>query len=191
MFCPAISHNLHKCLTNSFFEALKKLAQLLLLIPVFLQAGGMMLICLLLQNSVKQNAQDLLLSHDSKFEKLILTADQYRLSKINEKELRFEGQLFDIKSISFHGRLVEVIAYNDRKEEGLISSIDNFFGNSSQNKKKIPVQVLKLLVSLYTIPKNVVKFSQDFSSSSYRLTIPAFYHSFKNDVFSPPPELIA
>ena len=140
---------------------------------------------------MKQNVRQLLLSHETKFEKLILTTDQYKLSKINDKELRFDGQLFDIKSISFHGPFVEVIAYKDKKEEGLISSIENFFGTSSENKKEIPVQVLKLMVSLYTIPKNVVKFSRIFSTGEYRIETPAFYHSFKNDVFSPPPELMA
>jgi len=150
-----------------------------------------MFICLLLQNSVKQNAQDLLLYHETKFEKLILTTDQYRLSKINERELRFEGQLFDVKSISFHGRFVEVIAFNDTKEEGLISSIENFFGTSSHNKKEIPVQVLKLMVSPYIIPKNVINFSQIASSGLYQLSFTAIYHSIADDVFSPPPELTA
>ena len=180
-----------KCLTNSFFEALKKLAQLLLLIPVFLQVGGMMLICLVLKNSSQKNVQQFLLSAETKSEKLILTTDQYRLSMINEKELRFEGRMFDIKSISFNDGLVEVIAYHDKDEEGLISSIENFFGNSPENKKEIPVQVLKLLISLYTVPPNVIKFSLIYSSREYQLANQDFYNSFLGDVFSPPPKLTA
>lgn len=185
------SKNLLKCISSTFFEVVKKVAPLLLAFPVIFQAGGLMLLCLLMQPAVKHEVRETIKSHEANFEKLFLTHEQFRRMSLDQHELLVDGQMYDIVNILVKGLLVEVTACRDKKEEGLIAAIENFFGNNGKNHNEYPVQILKLMYAVYTLPNNSFQFSGLALKGAAPPAIFGIHDIFPDDVSSPPPELNA
>jgi hypothetical protein len=166
----------------------KKGCHLFLLIPVLLHAGGMLLICILLQVNVQLEAFKTLKKPETHLEKLTLTIDEYRQSRIDEHEVKVNGKMYDVKEKIFHKNHVVLLAFHDVKEENVISVIGNCFSGSRSSNKQIPAHVLKLLVSVYTLPGFAVSFLELKVSELLTGCPDGSYHSFSSDTASPPPE---
>src|SRR6186713_1978916 len=106
---------------------MKKAACLFLLLPIFLHSGGMLLICMLLQQNHHQKIEAVLKNNETKLERFVLTAEDFRAAQKDQEEIILGGKIYDIKEIIFHGGAVELLAYHDKTEEGLISLIEKFF----------------------------------------------------------------
>ncbi|CAN5488097.1 hypothetical protein BH11BAC1_BH11BAC1_13610 [soil metagenome] len=168
---------------------MKKAAYLFLLIPTLLHSGGMMLICMLIQLNLQSQIEQILENTSTQFETIKLSKECFLKNKLDENEIIIAGKIFDIKNVTFHKDYVELLAYNDKKEEGLITVIENYFSGSSQSKKDFPLQVLKLLVSVYTLPKQEIRFSTTFSSHISLPPLSESYVNFSDEPFTPPPEM--
>lgn len=147
-----------------------------------------MLICILFQLNVKHQIHSILENPETKLEKITLTHEEYRKARLDNREIILEGNLFDIKEITTFEDYVELLAYNDTKEEGLISIIENLFSDEN-SKNEFTVQVLKLLLSVFTFEKQAVEFTSSVYSDTYGSFLQVCYHSFPEDTFNPPPEI--
>lgn len=146
------------------------------------------MIFLIMQTSAKYSIQQILNSAETRFEKLVLSHEEFRLARIDDGEIMFDGKMYDLKNVSIHDGFVEVIAYHDKKEDRLIASIESFFGINNEAQKEIPIQVLKLITSVYLLPDNSLQLSAASSKIQDPGPISQIHISFKKDVFSPPPE---
>src|SRR5215203_5921047 len=109
----------------------------------------MLLICMLLQFNHSHRIEAIMENASTKFERFILTAEEFRNAQKDEKEIFLHGKMYDIKEIIRCNNAVEILAYHDAKEEGLIALIEKYFDNESADHN-FSIQVLKLLVSVYT-----------------------------------------
>jgi hypothetical protein len=78
-------------------------------------------------------------------EKLILNVGEYKNSRINSREIYFNGNLYDVKSVTITGDRAELLVINDLKEKFLLQEIKDFLKKSNQSKKELPDQLQKLL----------------------------------------------
>ncbi len=176
-------------LTVLFFGGVKKALHLFMLIPVFLHAGGLMLLCTLLQLNIQKEAESALLNPETKLTKITLSNAEYQNCKLNNKEIKLNGKLFDIKNAVFNNDQIELLAYEDVHESGIISLIENFF-SPENSKKDFPQLVLKLLVSVFTIDQCTIIFEAP-ASKNICTSFPAFlFDSFKTGIITPPPEIM-
>jgi len=150
----------------------------------------MLLICMFLQLHNYQRIEAILENSSTRFEKLILTKDQFQNSLVDDKELFVNGKMYDIKETRFIKDTVEIIAYHDAKEDGLISIIENFFDRENSGND-FSVKVLKLLVTVYTFSSIQVEFTQPFISGNFFMTDSGNYISFAGETISPPPDFIS
>ena len=168
---------------------MKKSACLFLLVPILLQAGGMMLICLLLQLNNYQRIESILEKSSTEFEILILTTKQFEKAKGNDKEVFVKGKIYDIKEIQKSENTVKLVVYHDYREESLISLIEKFFDNENSGDD-FSLQVLKLLISVYTFSSTQLEFTQPHAAGTCMLSHSSSYISFAVETLTPPPDSV-
>src|SRR5688572_16924686 len=150
----------------------------------------MLFICILLQLNNYQRIEAILENSSTRFEKLVLTKDQFQNSLVDDKEIFLNGKMYDIKETRFNKDTVELIAYHDVKEDGLISIIENFFDRENSGND-FAVKVLKLLVTVYTFSSLQLEFTQPYISGKFFMIHPGNYISFTGETLSPPPDSVS
>ncbi|GEM_PF-2411329 len=125
----------------------KKIGSFLLLIIIFLQAGGILLVLKLRQSYVHFSMQHILMSEKSHIREITLTLDDYNNGHIGSGELLYKGNLFDIKSVKIVNGKVELLALFDSKEETILGKIRDFIDGTIQKNKDHP-DLLKLIYAL-------------------------------------------
>lgn len=127
-------------------------------------------------------------SANTVFEKLILTTKEYKISRLSESEISYNGNMYDIKSAILIDDKVHLLVINDKLENYLIEIINKLVKNSHNPNNKAPNQY-KQLVSLTFIQSNSFYpfFTSEYTINlSYELFFPMFFE--KSDVASPPPK---
>ena len=150
----------------------------------------MLLICMLLQQNHHQKIEAVLENTETKLERFVLTAEDFRVAQKDQKEITLGGKIYDIKEIIFHDGTVELLAYHDSKEQGLISLIEKFFDDEGAGSD-FQLQVLKMLVTVYTFSSHQFDFSQAFLSETFFDTNSGSYLSFDGETLTPPPDEVS
>jgi hypothetical protein len=132
---------------------LKKTIYLVLLAVLILQSGGMLLIFNLQQFHIQYEMAEKLEDSNGPFEKLILTADVYERSRIGDKEICMNGKMYDIKSLTVTGDVVEIFAIQDLEEEDIMKRIKMLVKNTCAPAGKVPPH-LQQLMSLVYLPSH-------------------------------------
>lgn len=126
---------------------LKLAGYLFLLIILLLQAGGMLLIYKMQQYYVQVEMRQSLTNDKTRFQKIVLSFNDYKKCKINPDEITVKNKMYDVKSITFSGNNVELLVLNDVKEENILKKIQDYVANT-----KLPngdfLNNLKQLLSL-------------------------------------------
>lgn len=148
------------------------------------------MICMLLQLNHHQEIVSILKNSSTKFEKFVLTVDDYQNAQKDQKEILLRGNIYDIKEVNLQGQMVELVAYHDEKEEGLISLIEKFFDDESSGNG-FSFHVLKLLVTVYTFSPQHFEFSQPLPSGIFTNTQSGNYLSFVGETLTPPPDAVS
>lgn len=82
------------------------------------------------------------------FEKLTLTLDTYSACKLDEKEIRYKGHMYDVKSKTIIGNTIELLVINDKEEERLMAHMEataNLLDESTQGTATIKLKFLQLI----------------------------------------------
>jgi len=126
---------------------------------------------------------------DSKFEKISLSLEDYRKSKVHSDEIELNGEMYDVKSVNYIGDRVELMVIHDKHETGIIKKIKSALKGGSENSTTIPSNYFKLLNLQYIIP--------DAYKLSFPVTIKLIYCKSVDslienviEVVSPPPRFI-
>ena len=149
-----------------------------------------MLICMLLQLDIQSRIETILDNPSTKFEKFVLTVGAFQNARQNEKEIILNGKMYDVKEAVLTANTVELVAYNDTREESMISLIEDFF-DCENSESDFSLQVLKLLVSVYAFSNQHFEFVRGFFSRTYIHTHPGCYLSFSGETLSPPPDSLS
>jgi hypothetical protein len=95
---------------------------------------------------------ELLENDRANYETFRLSLTDYNKARINRRELRLGGKMFDVKSVDFIADSVQVVAINDKAEEQIIENIvRQVLGIHDQSKNALNPNLQKL-ISLQYIP---------------------------------------
>ena len=132
--------------------------------------------------------QVLLEKKETHFERLILDPETYKKSKINSKEILVDGEMYDVKSLSYSKGKVELLVIHDKHEGKILKRIRSLIANDSQQNSSLPVYVQKL-ISLYYVSSFSGFCFIDLSVSSILATAePSSFVSHIPEMSSPPPK---
>ena len=174
---------------STYFEAMKKATCLLLLWAILLQAGGILFLCVAAQMSVKFSIQETLTDKRTKLERISISLKDYYRYRVEKNEIKLAGKMYDIKEITFCENHVELLAYHDKKEDGIVCIIKNLIcGDESDND--FPLQIIKLIFSYFIVPQSPFPLVASGLAGSLHQCNPDKWVSIPADNFSPPPEVI-
>lgn len=169
-------------------QRIKILLSLLMIFIVMMQSVGVLLILNVQQQGIKHQMQELLLSDTTLFEDMTMTKEAYLQSRVDKKEIRLNGQMYDVKSVVFKGDIVALKVINDKDEERVIQKIDKHV-NHNQRDKKTSNRFLQLLTANYLLSEFMGRIIIYCSDNIIFKPIDEIYFSLKLEIPSPPPKL--
>jgi hypothetical protein len=181
-------------LKNPIFVVLSKtvrrLFNILLMLLVLLQTGGVLLIYGYRQYQVKREMRTQILAAQEGLEKIILSTEAYLKARVDRHEIMLEGRMYDVHSMAVTERGVEILALHDEKETAVINDMLGFFGFAHHKESPVPQKILTLMGLEYTLPEAV-----DFSPVLYPVHTNFFqsaetFVSFDPAVAGPPPKMV-
>lgn len=139
---------------------------------------------------IRREVKQTLNSSKTLFEKMTLSLSEFNDSKVNEKEILYKGNMYDIKSISLTDTLIELLVINDKAEKGIIDRITHFVKQSNDSKSNFPAKLFQFL-SLTYLPNSSNHSLHVFASavkfSMYSTLAP---NSTVKDIVTPPPRWV-
>jgi hypothetical protein len=126
-------------------QKLNKAISISLLLILLLQTGGMLMVYKIQQFSVQYKMSRAMNNNEASFEKLIFNLDEYYKCRLNSREISYNGDLYDVKSVKFCGAIAELLVLKDERETALLEEIKAFLHKSNQSKKELPDHLQKLL----------------------------------------------
>lgn len=82
---------------------------------------------------------------DEELTLLTLTRDEYKKSKVNDREVKVNGKMYDIARIAIRNHQVLVYALHDEAEDSLLTLLNEMVERSSKDKRPVPSQLIQLL----------------------------------------------
>jgi len=118
---------------------------------------------------------------------LRLSIHEYLAARLDERELRINGRMYDVARVSHREDSVFVSCVHDRAEERLLSFVTVLFEDDPSPVQGIPDGLLQLLTAAYLVPSQHVGL-RVVASEPAPLTIYHFsIRDFKLQYDSPPP----
>ena len=103
------------------------LASVFLLVLVVAQGLGWMLAWQCMQWQAKTAAEALQLQQKTPVRSVILSQDFYRQAKVGAREIRLNGDLYDIHSRELKGDSIRLELHHDKAEQALLSILNTHF----------------------------------------------------------------
>lgn len=169
---------------------MKRFLAISLLSIFILQNCGYFLIFKIEQSYIRTNMMVELQTKRFGFSTLTLTPEQFNAAKINEFEISYKNEMYDIKSMRTVNGKIEITAICDTKEKQLTDAFQLIQTDSKNNKDSFPKgNQLKYFSFHFTIPSVI---SLNYFSNSHKLissfiSVPLI--GTKN-ILSPPPRLV-
>jgi hypothetical protein len=166
---------------------LKRILYLFVIILLFFQSGGMLMFYRMEQQIQQYKMKRVLESEKSHLQHFTLSMNEFLNSKLSGEEILIKGRMYDMKSYSFHGNTVIIVAMHDNAEELILKAIKKALKAGDRQDNGLLVKIVKLLTLDYSIP--------------YSFQIPALLHRMQNlflifseiidsripDILTPPP----
>ena len=170
------------------FIPLKKSAIILLVALMVLPSAALMLYKLL-QCMVQHEMEQECKLPGNATDTLLLTSTEYAGSKINDREISYQGKMYDIKTVSIKGNKVALVAINDTKEESILKKIKALLPGADKKNSGLPLQLQKLisLTFVHPVEESTTVFSTIICRHNSRYTKDT--HSSTRKVLSPPPQV--
>lgn len=169
---------------------MKRIIFLTLLLIILLQSCGLMLYYQLKQNDVHSRMQEILANPESKFEKLVLSLNNYNKSRIGKHEIYINGIMYDVKSLKYSGDFVLLSVLVDDVESKIINKIKDYFGINSKHNSKIPEQLNKFFTLVYILPSINFTVLSNCQTQNLFYSFSENFLSSKPGILTPPPRSI-
>lgn len=138
----------------------KKLFGITLLSLLLLQAAGGYVYFIARLTAIRVEMREQLKTlPDHQLTLLTFTKEEFRKAKVNDHEVKVNGEMHDIARIVLKGEKLLVYAIHDEAEDNLLSFLDEMVKRASNDKKPVPSQLIQLLtlqfISVQTrLPQN-------------------------------------
>ena len=128
---------------------------------------------------------------ETKLSTIRLTIETFNKSKINAKEIFYQGKLYDIKSVKIENNIAELLVFNDTKEEIILEHIKSLSANTDSNQQKnYPAQLVQLLTVAFVCPTNDISFTLPESADITFFSYSEPLVSISDKIIFPPPKLV-
>lgn len=125
---------------------MKKLFGITLLCLLLLQAAGCYVYFIARLTAIRVEMREQLKAlPDHELTLLTFTKEEFRKAKVNDHEVKVNGEMHDIARIVLEGEKMLVYAIHDEAEDNLLSFLDEMVKRSSSDKKPVPSQLVQLL----------------------------------------------
>ena len=168
---------------------MKKLVYILLLAVLLLQSGGLVVLYRIRQMSIKYTMMQELKQEEKNLEKLVLTLSDFEKCRINGHEIRYHGNMYDIKSSHITGENITLTVINDKKEAKILKKLKHLAENDHESSNRLPDKLIKFMSLTYVFPENNSETFLTFGVISFGQKSENEY-SFLADILSPPPKLV-
>ncbi len=121
-------------------------------------------------------------------ERIELSEPEYRQVRVNEREIKVNGKMYDIGRLERMGGRVIVYAEHDKAEDNLMAFIHEILKRAAADDSPLPAQLGKLL-SLHYVPAALM----GLYTRGYEVLVHRFFFDSRLSLFStvqdtPPPE---
>lgn len=124
----------------------KKLIGITLLCLLLLQAAGCYVYFIARLAGIRVEMREQLKTlPDHELTLLTFTREEFRKVKVNDHEVKVDGEMHDIARVVIKGDKLLVYALHDEAEDNLLSFLDEMVTRSSNDKKPVPTQLVQLL----------------------------------------------
>ena len=129
---------------------------LILFVLILFQGLGWLLTWQAIQWQAKLAAQSALFQEDTPVREDILQQDFFQQSKVGKREIRLEGNLYDIRSSELLGDSIKLVLYHDWHEQMLYSVLGIHFSrldrSTGSEPQPLSVWVAQWLGSAFILP---------------------------------------
>jgi len=170
---------------------LKKSLTAVLLFILLLQGGGFMLLLLLQQNALKDEMHSKMERGEVSLHKIILSHSVYINSLVEKDELLIDGKLFDIQSKEAIGDDISLLVVYDEEEDDLIQEIKKYVRRNCRHNKSLPESSIQLFTMNFIGSSFHCSNFDLYSCELHFITKRILFSNPTDEVFTPPPQLIA
>lgn len=151
------------------------------------QPGGMLLFYKLQQGYRKLEMEEMVMRHDSRFQAMHLSVQDFHRFKVDDHELCIDGELYDIKSQVVCNDSLKLVVIRDKDEENILKRIFSITHQTHVPDRDFTSQLKQLLSLSYISPERATCYfipSRDAIAFQFILSNPV---SEFIEISSPPP----
>ncbi len=166
---------------------MKRIACLVLLIAILLQSGGLMLFYQARRTAVYNEMHSSRSTRGKVVQQLTIDLATLKAALVDKNEILYQGEMYDVESLTISGDKVLLQVIKDKKEQRLIAQIDKL-GGSKKNQADFMKRLMQLLTVAYMPPPpsfHIVYVA--YSVSAYPVYAPGI-ESLSGSVLLPPPK---
>jgi hypothetical protein len=135
---------------------MKRWMALFLFLLVWIQVAGIYLFFVVRLAQVHEESRDRLKEKPlEELERLELTEAEYAEARVNDREVKLNGKMYDIGRMEREPGKVILYAEQDEAEDDLLAFVEEIWKNSQQDQKPVPSFVTHLFTSIYLLPNPV------------------------------------
>ncbi len=151
--------------------------------------GGVLFVYNLEQFYIRHEMRAKVECRKTVFEKITLSKNDYKRSRINSNEISLDGKMYDVKSVASVNDSIALLVINDSEETGILKKIKEFI-NGINDPLKIPNQLKKITFLIYLPPVNgcnifLYASFNDFFRCIVSDTLPVY-----SEIVGQPPKLV-
>jgi hypothetical protein len=170
---------------------MKKILTILFVFLFIANTGGLITFYLINCNYHQSKMIEVIRTKENGFETLFLSIIEYNKARIDDKEIYYKGEMYDVKKINFNTETgnVELFVIKDKAEKEIKKKIAFLKNQNNREKESIPVLVKKLLSLHYYV--NDIKLLQIINPDNLALFSDkkiCYKNPYKH-IPSPPPDL--
>lgn len=124
----------------------------------------------------------------AKFEKMVLSIEEYKMCKVDKREILVNGEMYDVKQATFSEGMVELLVIHDKHEGKILKRIGLLLSQKNKQESKSPSKIINLLGLFYIIPDSIYKFEPFDAHLPVLICQILKFFSFISELDSPPPE---
>jgi hypothetical protein len=126
---------------------------LFLFLLVWIQVAGIYLFFVVRLAQVHEESRDRLKEKPlEELERLELTEAEYAEARVNDREVKLNGKMYDIGRMVRESGKVILYAEHDEAEDDLLAFVEEIWKNSQQDQKPVPSFVIHIFTVVYLLP---------------------------------------
>jgi hypothetical protein len=156
---------------------------------LFLQSGGILYFYKIEQHIQQQRMKRTIALENTESEQFTLSGAEFQKCRTADNEISIDGRLYDLKSWSYEGNKVIVIAIRDSVEEGILSNAKNAMKACDLGGNRV-LEKLTTFLSLDFVSPSSVEFKADlYPLLNIISQFKSLIHSGVFDILTPPPQV--